>query len=88
VNPHYRIRVDTLAREIAGELVLVNVASDKIFVANQTGARLWRGIEAQCDLPALIADITAMAPAPPAAREEVNDFIAALLREGFIEDLG
>jgi hypothetical protein len=80
----YRVVGDTLARQMTDELVLVNVVTNKIFVANETGARLWRAIETQADLEGEIAALVERAPDAVAARAEIEEFISGLQREGFV----
>jgi hypothetical protein len=80
----YRVLGDTLARQMTDELVLVNVATNKIFVANETGARLWRAIEGRCDLEGEIASLVEAAPDPDAARLEIEAFLSGLECEGFV----
>jgi hypothetical protein len=80
----YRLTGDTLARQMADELVLVNVATNKIFVANGTGARVWRAIEEGADIEQTINAVIESAPDASAARLEVQEFISGLEREGFV----
>jgi hypothetical protein len=79
-----RVMGDTLARQMADELVLVNTATNKIFVANETGSRIWHAIQDAADLEAVIAGIVESAPDARAARAEIDEFIAGLSREGFV----
>ena len=80
----YRVLGDTLARQMTDELVLVNVATNKIFVANETGARLWHAIEQQANLESVVAKLLQAAPDVDAARSEIDEFLAGLEREGFV----
>jgi hypothetical protein len=82
----YRVIADTLARQMSDELVLVNVATNKIFVANETGARLWRAIEQGADLEELVRELVSSASDPPAARQDIDEFLEGLKREGFVAD--
>jgi ABC-type phosphate transport system substrate-binding protein len=82
----YRVTDDTLAKQMAGELVLVNVATNRIFVANGTGARIWQAIAEGADLAEATARIADSAPDPAAAREEIQGFVAELRREGFVAE--
>jgi hypothetical protein len=80
----YRVNSDTLARQMADELVLVNTVSNKIFVANESAAALWRAIQDGADLDTVIRCLAESAPDSNAARTEIADFLAGLQREGFL----
>jgi hypothetical protein len=80
----YRVIADTLARQMSDELVLVNVSTNKIFVANETGARLWRAIEEGADLEELVRELVSSASDAPAARHDIDEFLEGLKREGFV----
>jgi hypothetical protein len=80
----YHVIADTLARQMADELVLVNVATNKIFVANDTGARIWRAIEEGVDLESVVTALVQSAPDAQAAQNEIHEFLGGLQREGFV----
>lgn len=80
----YRVIADTLARQMSDELVLVNVSTNKIFVANETGARLWRAIEQGADLDELVRELVSSASDAQAARQDIDEFLEGLKREGFV----
>lgn len=80
----YRVNSDTLARQMVDELVLVNTVTNKIFVANETGAALWRAIQDGTDLEKVICSLVESAPDSNVARAEIEEFLAGLRREGFV----
>jgi hypothetical protein len=82
----YRVIADTLARQMSDELVLVNVATNKIFVANETGGRIWRAIEAGADLDELVEEMVKSASDVTKARREIDEFLQGLKREGFVAE--
>jgi hypothetical protein len=82
----YRVIADTLARQMSDELVLVNVATNKIFVANETGGRIWRAIESGADLDELVEEMVKSASDAPKARREIDEFLQGLKGEGFVAE--
>ena len=40
---------DTVATHVGDEIVLVHLKTDRIYVLNRTGARLWELLSADCD---------------------------------------
>ena len=83
----YRIVGDVLAKQMADELVLMNLHTNKIFVANETGGEIWRAIEQGRNLDEVIAALIESAPDKAAAQDEVQAFVEGLRLEGFVAEL-
>jgi hypothetical protein len=67
-------------------LVVLHVPSGRIFTSNQTGARVWRCLERQLPLEAIVAEISRdYGIDRAAAREDVARFLAELERNGLTE---
>jgi PqqD family protein of HPr-rel-A system len=67
-------------------LVVLHVPSGRIFMSNQTGARIWRCLERHLPLEAIAAEISRdYGIDPTAAREDVARFLAELERNGLTE---
>ena len=45
----FRANPDTLATRVDDEIVLVHLKTDRIYVLNRTGARLWELLTTECD---------------------------------------
>jgi hypothetical protein len=50
VAARFRPSADALATRVGDEIVLVHLKTDKIFVLNRTGARVWELVSADLDL--------------------------------------
>jgi hypothetical protein len=67
-------------------IVILHTGKGRMFTSNQTGARIWRGIERQLPLEAIADEISgAYQIARTAAREDVTRFLAELERHTLIE---
>lgn len=85
----FRASPDALATRVGDEIVLVHTVTDRIYVLNRTGARVW---ELLCDeldrteIESRLADEFDVALADLAA--EVGGLIAALVESRLITELG
>ena len=85
----FRASPDALATRVADEIVLVHTVSDRIYVLNRTGARVW---ELLCDeldrseIESRLASEFDVARADLAA--EVGGLIASLVESRLITELG
>jgi len=67
-------------------IVILHTGQGRMFASNQTGARIWRGIERQLPLDAIAAEISdEYQIARTTAREDVSRFLAELERQTLIE---
>jgi len=67
-------------------LVILHVPSGRIFISNQTGARVWQCLEQQLPLEAIAAEISRDYGIDRAtAREDAARFLAELERNGLTE---
>jgi hypothetical protein len=67
-------------------IVILHTGKGRMFTSNQTGARIWRGIERQLPLEAIAEEISdEYQIARTTAREDVSCFLAELERQTLIE---
>jgi len=66
-------------------VVILHAGSGRLFTANETGARIWRGIEQQLPLETIAGEISsAYQIARTTAREHTLNFLAALEQQALI----
>jgi hypothetical protein len=66
--------------------VILHAGSGRLFSCNETGARIWRGIEQQLPLEIIAKEIsTAYQIARTTAREHTLSFLAALEQQALIK---
>jgi len=69
-----------------GGLVILHADTGRLFSSNETGARIWRGIEQQLPLETIATEISAAYQIPGAtAREHTLNFLAALEQQALIK---
>lgn len=69
-----------------GGVVILNAGNGRMFTSNETGARIWRGIEQRLSLETIAGDISnAYQIAQTTAREHTLSFLAALEQQALIE---
>jgi hypothetical protein len=67
-------------------VVILQAGTGRLFTSNETGARIWRGIEQQLPLETIATEIsTAYQIALTTAREHTLNFLAALERQALIK---
>ncbi len=67
-------------------LVILHAGSGRLFTSNETGARIWRGIEQQLPLETIAKEISGAYRIPGAtAREHTFNFLAALEQQALIK---
>ena len=67
-------------------VVILHAGSGRLFTSNETGARIWRGIEQQLSLETVAKEIsTAFQIARTTAREHTLNFLTALEQQGLIK---
>lgn len=78
---------DVVAREVSGEMVLMNLSSGTYFGLNEVGTAVWRALgDAAHELTALCDAVEAEFDAPRDVIEaDVAELAAELLDQGLIE---
>lgn len=67
-------------------IVILHIANGCLYAFNETGARIWRGVEEQLSLETIAAEISAAYQIGRAtAREHVVRFLAELERHALIQ---
>ena len=67
-------------------VVILQADTGRLFTSNETGARIWRGIEQQLPLETIATEIsTAFQIARTTAREHTLNFLTALEQQGLIK---
>lgn len=80
---------DVITQELEGELVLVHMATNRIFALNATGARFWELLESGLDVPGIRETLKREFDVDPRQLEsEVEGLVAALAAEGLVEHAG
>ena len=66
-------------------LVILHAGNGRVFTSNETGARIWRGVEQQLPLETIAKEIScAYQIAGATAREHTINFLAALEQQSLI----
>ena len=66
-------------------IVILHIGNGRLYTSNETGARIWRGVEEQLSLETIAAEISeAYQIARATAREHVVRFLAELERHTLI----
>ena len=67
-------------------VVILHAGNGRLFTSNETGARIWRGIEQQLPLEAITKEISRVYKiAGTTAREHTLNFLAALEQQALIK---
>ena len=67
-------------------IVILHAGNGRLFTANETGARIWRGIEQQLPLETIANEISRVYQiARATAREHTLNFLAALEQQALIK---
>ena len=74
----------TVARLLGDELVLVNLSTNRMFSANDTGAAIWDAIARGGDLSDVRAQLIESAGSPDAGHD-FDAFVGMLVAEGLVE---
>ncbi|MDP9270160.1 MAG: PqqD family protein [Chloroflexota bacterium] len=76
---------DVVSQELEGELVLVHLRTNRIYVLNETGGRFWELLSAGHSPSRIHRDLSDEFDVDPAQLEqEVDALIERLAREGLI----
>lgn len=67
-------------------LVILHAGNGRLFTSNETGARIWRGIEQQLPLEMIASEISSVYQLPRStAREHTISFLAVLEQQSLIK---
>ena len=67
-------------------VVILHAGNGRVFTSNETGARIWRGIEQQLSLESIAKEISGVYPiALDTAREHTLNFLEALEQQALIK---
>jgi Coenzyme PQQ synthesis protein D (PqqD) len=80
----FKTPTTTVSRLLGDELVLVNLSTNRMFSANETGAWIWDAIVRGDDLSDVRAQLVASADAAEAGTD-FDAFVDMLVGEGLIE---
>jgi hypothetical protein len=80
----FKPQAHTVARRAGEELILVNLTTNRMFSANDSGSRIWDAIARGEDIDGLASALTESADTNTVA-DDVEAFVDLLLREALIE---
>ena len=80
----FRSQTTTVSRLLGEELVLVNLSTNRMFSANETGAFIWDAIVRGDDLSDVRAQWVESSGADDAGRD-FDAFVEMLVHEGLVE---
>jgi hypothetical protein len=86
----FRKSVNHVTRTIANETIVVPIRAevadlDSIFVLNEVGAAIWALLDAETGVEEIAAAVSRQFEVePPAAREDIARFLAALQESGLV----
>ena len=85
---------DVVAREIAGELIIVPLVAgigdmeDELYTLNETGRAIWARLDGRATLSGIIADLTLEFDAPPSEIEhDVLGMVEELVRRRMLVEV-
>ena len=82
----FRATPDTLATRVGDEIVLVHLKTDRIYVLNRTGARLWELLTADCDRTEIELQMLAEFEATATElRAQIDAMLASLMADSLID---
>lgn len=83
---NFKVSSNAVAQRVEDQVVLVNLATNRIFALNATGARFWELLAAGLDQPAIEAQLTREYEVDPESlRSEIDDLLAGLQAESLVE---
>lgn len=85
VSSRFQTSPDTIATRVGDEIVLVHLKTDRIYVLNRTGARLWELLAADCERQEILRRMLAeFAVAPAELERELDGWLATLTADSLI----
>lgn len=86
VGVRFRASPDTVAQRLGDEVVLIHINTDKIFVLNRTGARLWELLSSGLERTEIQRQILQeFAVTEDQLTREVDELVASLRDEQLID---
>ena len=83
---NFKVSSNVVAQRVEDQVVVVNLATNRIFALNSTGARLWELLAAGLDRHAIEARLIQEYEVDAAAlRPELDDLLAKLKAESLVE---
>lgn len=79
--PVLRVAPDVFAAQLAGEAIILHLATKRYYRLNATGAEVWKGIEAGEDRDALVERLVREFTVDPGTAALEVDRLAERLRE-------
>jgi Coenzyme PQQ synthesis protein D (PqqD) len=87
LTPKLRVRAapDTLVEELAGEAVLLNLASERYFGLDEVGTRMWQALTTADNVQAAHATLLSEYDvAPDVLRRDLLDLVQQLVEHGLV----
>lgn len=85
MRPEVRPSPDVVAQELEGEVVLVNLRTNRIFALNRTGARLWQLLTSGADRSGIQRELRREFDVDSAELDhEIDLLLAHLAAEGLV----
>jgi len=86
-DQRYRATERVAAKEVGGELVLLDLEEGSFFVARGTGPRVWKLVEGGASLGEVVRAVAERyGKDEDEARADVEAFVADLVRRGFLAE--
>ena len=93
MDAKYSPSADVVAREIAGELIIVPITSgignmgDELFSLNETGKAIWDRLDGNRSVGEIVTELTDLFESPAnEIEEDVMGFLRELLRRGMLAE--
>lgn len=86
-SPSLRVRAapDTMVQELAGEAVLLNLASERYFGLDEVGTRMWQALTTADNVQAAhTALLSEYDVAPDVLRQDLLDLVQQLVEHGLV----
>ncbi len=82
----FRCKPDVLFQEVSGEIVLLDLVSERYFGLNSTGARVWQGLSEGRTTEEIISGLAKEFDVSGAQLDQdVNELLEELMQAGLIE---
>jgi hypothetical protein len=82
----YRVVTGVVAQRLGDEMVLIHPKTDRIFLLNRTGARVWELLSDQLDLDGTQEKLCQeFGGEPDQIRRDVEQLVFSLTKEQFID---
>lgn len=82
----FRCKPDVLFQEVSGEIVLLDLKSERYFGLNKTGARIWQGLSKGRSTEEIVSGLAdEFEAAKPQLQDDVHELLQSLVEAGLIE---